>query len=333
MRALVTGGAGFIGSSLARTLLGRGWDVRVLDNLLNGFEENVPREADFILGDLREPETVRAACEDIDVVFHQGALRSVPRSVDDPVLSASCNVIGTLNVLVAAEQAKVRRVVYASSSSVYGDVPKGLQREDMTPSPLSPYAVSKLTAEQYCGVWTRLKGLSTVSLRYFNVYGPGQHPESKYSAVFPAFISALVQNRPPEIHWDGLQERDFSYIDDVVEANVLAATATADGIDGSILNIAGGEPKTVNDVLRAVSDASGTWIDPVRTPKRAGDVRRTHADTGRARELLRWSPRADWVESVRQTVAWFLDGRYRDTVATASRTVDTASSSVRTVIR
>lgn len=327
MKALVTGGAGFIGSTLARTLLSRGWDVRVVDNLLNGFQDNVPEDTEFILGDLRSPDVAQDACQGVDVVFHQAALRSVPRSVDDPLLSATCNVVATLNVLVAAKAAGVRRVVYASSSSVYGDVPSGLQREDMTPSPLSPYAVSKLAAEQYCRVWTRLRGLSTVSLRYFNVYGPGQHPESKYSAVFPAFVSALVEGREPEVHWDGEQTRDFTFVGDVVEANIIAGMR--DGIDGEVFNIAGGSPKSVNTLLQSVSDAVGRWIEPRRTPKRDGDIRRSHADTSRARELLGWTPRADWTTSVGQTVAWFLEGGYRDTDA-ASSTVATASSSVAT---
>jgi nucleoside-diphosphate-sugar epimerase len=202
----------------------------------------------------------------------------------------------------------VRRVVYASSSSVYGDVAEGRQREDMTPSPLSPYAVSKLAAEQYCRVWTHLKGLSTVSLRYFNVFGPGQRPESKYAAVFPGFISALAESRAPEVHWDGEQSRDFSYIDDVVRANVAAAEAGPDA-DGAVINVAGGDPKSVNEVLDVVSEAIGRWIEPVRTPKRAGDVRRTHADISRARDVLGWTPQADWKESVAQTVAWFLQRR------------------------
>ena len=335
MKALVTGGAGFIGSSLSRALLERGWTVRILDNLLTGFEENIPSDAEFVLGDLREPEAVRGACEGIDVVFHQGALRSVPRSVDDPSLSASCNITGTLNVLVAAEDAGVRRVVYASSSSVYGDVEEGLQREDMTPSPLSPYAVSKLAAEQYCRVWTHLKGLSTVSLRYFNVFGPGQHPDSKYAAVFPAFISALVGGRAPEVHWDGEQTRDFSYIGDVVNANILAGTVDAPGIDGAVLNIGGGEPKSVNQVLGAVSEALGRWIEPARTPKRSGDIRRTHADTTRARHLLGWAPEAVWEEAVARTVGWFLErtASPQSDGATTPSTAATASSREPTLSR
>lgn len=305
MNALVTGGAGFIGSTLARTLLDKGWTVRVYDNLLTGFEENISTDAEFARGDLRDFDTLRAACDGVEVIFHQAALRSVPRSVDDPVLSESCNIAGTLNVLMAAEAARVRRVVYASSSSVYGDVAEGLQTENMTPSPLSPYAVSKLSAEQYCRVWTHLKNLSTVSLRYFNVFGPGQRPESKYAAVFPAFVSALVEGRAPEVHWDGEQSRDFTYIDDVVAANIAAATATADGVHGAVFNVAGGRTRTINEVLKAVSDSVGTWIEPVRTPKRAGDIRRTHADLAKAKELLGWQPAAEWERSVESTVRWF----------------------------
>jgi nucleoside-diphosphate-sugar epimerase len=307
MRALVTGGAGFIGSSIARELLRLGHEVRVFDNLLTGSREAVPEGAELVDGDLRSLDDVRAAVSGAEVVFHQGAVRSVPRSVDEPVLVEETNVLGTLHVVLAAAEARVRRVVYASSSSVYGDVGEGINREDLSPDPLSPYAASKLAGEYYCRVWTGLMGLSTVSLRYFNVFGPGQPAESKYAAVFPAFCSALVGGRPPEVHWDGEQSRDFTYIDDVVRANILAAEA--DGlVDGAVINIAGGSPTTVNQVLRSVSEVVGRWIEPTRTPKRAGDVRRTHADIGRARELLGWEPRADWQDAVRATVGWFVQG-------------------------
>jgi nucleoside-diphosphate-sugar epimerase len=305
MRALVTGGGGFIGSAIARSLVSQGHEVRVLDNFLTGFREAVPEGVELFEGDLRDLDEVRGACRDIEVVFHQGAVRSVPRSVDEPMLVQECNVLGTLHVLLAAADAGVRRVVYASSSSVYGDVSEGTDREEMAPDPLSPYAVTKLTGEYYCRVWTRLGGPSTVSLRYFNVFGPGQHAESKYAAVFPGFCSALVAGRPPEVHWDGEQTRDFTYIDDVVRANLLAAEADA---SGAVVNIAGGSPKSVNEVLQAVSREVGTWIEPVRTPKRSGDVRRTHADISRARDLLGWEPRADWRESVAATVRWFVGG-------------------------
>src|SRR5918992_516821 len=252
MRALVTGGAGFIGSAVARALVSRGDQVRVLDNLLTGFKEAVPEGVELVQGDLRDLEDVRAACRDVEVVFHQGAVRSVPRSVDEPVLVEECNVLGTLHVVLAAGEAGVRRVVYASSSSVYGDVVEGIDREDRAPDPLSPYAASKLAGEHYCRVWTRLRGLSTISLRYFNVFGPGQHAESKYAAVFPAFISSLAADETPIVHWDGEQSRDFTYIDDVVRANLLAAKASSQ-VDGAVINIGGGGGRSVSEVLRSVS--------------------------------------------------------------------------------
>jgi UDP-N-acetylglucosamine/UDP-N-acetylgalactosamine 4-epimerase len=305
--ALVTGGAGFIGSTIARALLKEGTPVRVFDNLVSGFLEVVPEGAEFQLGDLRDAEAIAKACEGVDVVYHQAALRSVARSVDEPLVTEENNVMGTLNLLGAAEAAGVRRVVYAASSSAYGETTEGVNREDSLPNPLSPYAVSKLTGEYYCRVWTHLKGLSTVSLRYFNVFGPGQHPESKYAAVFPGFISALAAGRAPEVHWDGEQSRDFTYVGDVARANMLAASA--DGrVDGQVINIGAGRAKTVNEVLATVSKAIGTWIEPVRTPKRQGDVRATLADITRARELLGWEPQADWDGAVAATVRWFLEG-------------------------
>lgn len=304
MRTLVTGGAGFIGSSIARALVRRGDVVRVLDNFLTGFEENVPDGVELMRGDLRDIDDVRRACGGVEVVFHQGALRSVPRSVDDPLLTEACNVQGTLNVLLAAREGNVRRVVYASSSSVYGGAERPIDSEDLKPDPISPYAVSKLSAEQYCSVWFRMTGLSTVSLRYFNVFGPGQHPESKYSAVFPAFIAALAEGRAPGLHWDGEQSRDFTFIDDVVRANLLAAEA-GDAVGGRALNVGAGRAKTVNEVYRAVSRALGVDIEPVRLPRRAGDVRRTLADISLAQGFLGWVPQADWEDAVAQTVEWF----------------------------
>ncbi len=304
MRALVTGGAGYIGSCIARALVDEGWEVRVFDNLLTGSEERVPQRVEFVRGDLREADAVAEVCRGVDVVFHQGAARSVERSMDDPVLSHACNATGTLHLLLGAERAGVRRVVYASSSSIYGDAGEGVQREDQPPNPRSPYAASKLAGENYCRVWTAVHGLSTVSLRYFNVFGPGQPAESRYALVFPSFVAALVAGRPPELHWDGEQSRDFTAIDDVVRANLLAADADARA-DGEVINIAGGRPRTINEVLRAVSDAVGTWIEPRREPKRPGDVRHTRADISKARELLGWEPGADWDETVRATVEWF----------------------------
>ncbi len=306
MHTLVTGGAGFIGSSLAAALVERGDDVRVIDNLATGFEEQVPADAEFLKEDLRDIDSARRACVGIEVVFHEAAIRSVPRSVDDPLLSNDANVNGTLNLLLAAAEAGVRRLVYASSSSIYGDRGGEVNREEMAPNPQSPYAASKLAGEYYCRVWTNLGQLPTVSLRYFNVFGPGQHPESKYAAVFPAFISALVDNHPPEVHWDGEQSRDFSFIDDVVAANLLAGEAGPDS-DGAVINIGGGRPRTVNEVLGSVADALEKWIDPTHTPKRVGDVRHTRADITRAKELLEWEPRSNWDEAVASTVRWFTE--------------------------
>jgi nucleoside-diphosphate-sugar epimerase len=311
MRALVTGGAGFIGSALARALVARGDDVRILDNFLTGFDENVPDGCELVRGDLRVADDVARACRDIEIVFHEGAVRSVPRSVDQPLLALECNIVGTMQLLLAATEAGVRRVVYASSSSVYGDKAGVLTDEAMPTNPMSPYAASKLAAENYCRIWTPLKGLSTVSLRYFNVFGPGQHPESKYAAVFPAFIKALAARRAPEVHWDGQQSRDFTFIEDVVRANLLAAEADV-SVDGTVINIGGGASKTVDDVLRSVSGAMDTWIEPIHTPRRAGDVRHTRADISLAARLLGWKPEANWDDAVARTVRWFLDAAPAD---------------------
>lgn len=304
MKALVTGGAGFIGSALSAALVQNGADVRILDNFSTGFRENVPDGAEVIEGDLAAPDDVRAAVKGADVVFHQAAIRSVPRSVDDPLSSHEANATGTLNVLVAAVAEKVGRIVYASSSSVYGDPATPLRHEDQPADPVSPYGASKLAGEMYCRVWTRVHGLPTVSLRYFNVFGPRQHPDSKYAAVFPAFIGALIEGRQPEIHWDGEQTRDFTFIADVVTANLRAAEA-GPATDGQIFNIGGGRAKSVNDVLRSVADALGIWIDPVFSPRRPGDVRDTLADVTRAREVLGWEPRTSWEDAVAATVEWF----------------------------
>jgi UDP-glucose 4-epimerase len=310
MLTLVTGVAGFIGSSLAARLLARGDDVRGFDNLATGSREQIPDGVDFVEGDLRDPDAVRRVCRDVEIVFHQGALRSVERSVDDPVASHESNATGTINVLDASARAGVRRVIYASSSSVYGDPTEPLRREDQRPDPVSPYGVSKLAGEMYCAAWNRVFGLSTVSLRYFNVFGPRQHPESKYATVFPAFIDALLRGVAPEIHWDGEQSRDFTYVDDVVAANLRAAEA-GERVGGDVVNIGAGRAHTVNEVLRTISEALGIWIEPAHSERRAGDVRHTLAEISKARDLLGWSPLADWGEAVRATVSWFASGRPR----------------------
>lgn len=300
----MTGGAGFIGSAIARTLLDQGASVRIVDNLVGGFERNVPEEAEFLHGDLRDLEAAHRACRGRDVVFHQAAIGSASKSVDQPLLSNASNVTGTLNLLVAASESGIRRLVYASSSSIYGNTEAEVNREDMTPKPQSPYAVSKLAAEQYCRVWATLNRLPTVSLRYFNVFGPGQNSESQYAAVFPAFISALLDDKPPEVHWDGNQSRDFTFIDDVVKANLLAVQA-AESADGGVFNIGAGCPKSINQILQDISSVLGKWIEPVRTPKRSGDIRQSHADIGLAERILHWRPETEWHEAVRSTVRWF----------------------------
>ena len=304
MRALVTGGAGFIGSSIADRLVQEGWAVRVLDNLSTGNREYVPDGVEFLEGDLRNEADAKSACAEIDVVFHQAAVRSVPRSLDEPRLVNESNITGTLNLLLAAHEAAVNRFVYASSSSVYGDVGAAINREDLPTDPQSPYAVSKLAGEMYCRVWTALGRVDTVSLRYFNVFGPRQHPDSKYAAVFPGFISALITGRAPEVHWDGEQSRDFTFIDDVVDANLKAATAPASAA-GGVYNVGSGQPKTVNETLQSIADYLGTWIEPTRTEKRGGDIRRTHADISRAKSDLGWKPQVEWERAVAATVDWF----------------------------
>lgn len=301
--ALVTGGAGFIGSAIARELIARDVNVRIIDSLLAGFESNVPAEAEFIKADIRDRDAINDACRGMDYVFHQAAFKSVPKSIDDPLAAETSNAAGTLNVLMAAADGGAKRVVYASSSSAYGDA-DGLKQEDMPTNPISPYGVSKLSGEHYCRVWTRLRGLSTVSLRYFNVFGPGQRPDSQYAAVFPAFISALKSGREADIHGDGEQTRDFTFIDDVVRANLLAMNA-GPSVDGEVINVCAGAPRSVNEVYKAIADVLQVWIEPSRMPPRVGDIRHSHGDITKATLLLNWAPETLWLEAVSKTVAWF----------------------------
>lgn len=304
MRALVTGGAGFIGSRVAQALVESGNEVRIFDNLMFGHKEAVPDGAELVEGDLRDPAGVKEACTDIDVIFHHAAVKSVPRSMDEPVLVHESNVTGTLNLLIAATEVGVRRLIYASSSSVYGGSDGSPCGEDDVPNPLSPYAVSKLAGEYYCRAWSSLGKLSTVTLRYFNVFGPGQKADSQYAAVFPAFISALQRGEKPVIYGDGEQTRDFTFIDDIVRANLLAAGAD-DSVDGAIINTAGGDPRSVNDVLHSISKILETSIPPRHEPERVGDVRHSLADPTRARGLLGWKPETRWEDAVAATVDWF----------------------------
>lgn len=305
MRVLVTGGAGFIGSHLAERLVKDGHLVRVLDDLSAGRLtqlEHVRADIDFIEGDIRDGGVLREAVEGVEVVFHQAARTSVPRSVKDPLGTNDVNVAGTLNLLVAARDAGVRRFVFASSSSVYGASQVLPQREDQKLAPMSPYAVSKLTGELYCQVFHRLYGLETFSLRYFNVFGPRQGWESQYAAVIPKFIRALMRGESPVIFGDGTQSRDFTYVDNVVEANVLAMKAARGA--GEAFNIACGAQATVTALAGAAAWLMGSHSEPVYSPARSGDILHSLADISKAREYLGYAPRVGFLEGLARTVVW-----------------------------
>jgi nucleoside-diphosphate-sugar epimerase len=313
-RYLVTGGAGFIGSHIVEALLRRGETVVVLDDFSTGRRPNLdvviqalPRGAatpEVIEGDIRDPALVRRAMEGVTHVLHQAALPSVQRSVEDPISSHEVNAGGTLNLLVAARDAGVRRFVYASSSSVYGDNPVLPKVETMTPEPLSPYAVSKLSAEYSCRIFHSLYGLETISLRYFNVFGPRQDPHSQYAAVIPNFITAAISRSSPTVHGDGLQSRDFTFIENAVEANLKACEAPA-GAAGRAFNVACGTKATLLDVLRIIGEIVGSPIRPIHGPPRKGDVKHSLADIGQARHHLDYAPRIDLEEGLRRTIANF----------------------------
>ncbi len=302
-RVLVTGGAGFIGSNLVAALLERGDDVRVLDNFSTGSRANLAalgRDVEVVEGDLRSYERVHTAVRGREVVFHQGALGSVPRSVQDPLTSTAVNVEGTLNVLLAARDEGIRRVVAASSSSVYGDGGTFPRVETLAPSPISPYAVAKLAAERFCVSFTQVYGIETVALRYFNVFGPRQDPTSQYAAVVPRFIRAIADGRPVTVHGDGEQSRDFTYVANVVQANLLAA----DAVDaaGRILNVATGQSQTVF----ALADTIGRLVDrPVEKTHglaQPGDVRQSWADVSAARAAIGYEPAVSFEEGLRRTI-------------------------------
>lgn len=305
---LVTGGAGFIGSHLVEELVRQGQRVRVIDNLSTGKKENIEpfiSRIEFIEGDIRDLQLVREAMQGVDYVLHQAAVPSVPRSVRDPLTTNAANVDGTLNILIAARDAGVKRVVYASSSSVYGDTPTLPKREDMRPEPRSPYAVSKLAGEFYCRVFYHVYGLETVVLRYFNVFGPRQDPKSQYAAVIPRFITALLCGEPPTIFGDGEQSRDFTYVENVVEANLLAAKVP--NIAGEVFNIACGERITINELAQLLTEIIGVnpRLKPKYAPSRPGDVRHSLADISKSRGLLGYEVKVSTREGLEQTVAWY----------------------------
>ncbi len=303
---LVTGGAGFIGSNLVRALLDAGHTVRVLDNFETGKRENLAQINDrinLIEGDIRNPTTCQSVCADIEVVLHQAALGSVPRSVDDPATSNAVNVDGTVNMLWAAKQAKVRRFVFAASSAVYGESAALPKQEDMLPAPISPYGVSKLTCEHYCRVFYETYGLETFSLRYFNVFGPRQDPTSQYAAVIPLFVSALLGNKPPVVFGDGEQTRDFTYIDNVVQANILAADAK--NAQGQVINIACQKQISLNRILDILRQLLDTDTPAKYTDPRPGDIKHSLADITRAKELLGFEPRIDFEQGLRLAIDWY----------------------------
>ena len=302
---LVTGGAGFIGSHLAEALVRRGDDVRVVDNLSTGFRRNlegVASHVDFIEGDLSDMEVCRRAVAGTEFVLHQAAIPSVPRSVQDPAASHRANVDAALNIVIAARDAGVKRLVYAGSSSVYGDTPTLPKREDMRPEPLSPYALQKLVAEQYCQMFTRLYGFETVTIRYFNVFGPRQDPGSPYSGVISLFSSALLQGQRPVIYGDGEQTRDFTYIANVVDGVLRACEASRAA--GEVINVATGSRISLNALLQAMNRLLGTHLEARYLEPRAGDVRDSQADITKARDLLGYTPRASLEEGLRATLEW-----------------------------
>lgn len=305
-RCLVTGGAGFIGSHLVDALLQRGHDVRVVDDFSSGRRENLEHalhRIELIEADLRDPDVCRHACRDIDIVFHQAAVPSVPRSVADPLTTHDANVNATFHLLLAARDARVRRFIYAASSSAYGETDAGPKSEALTPRPLSPYAVSKLAGEHYARVFHLCYGLETLSLRYFNVFGPRQDPQSEYAAAIPRFITAILRGEPPTIFGDGQQTRDFTYIDNAVHANLLAATTPH--ADGTVLNVGCGRSISVNEIVATISRILGSSVTPRHTDPRPGDIRHSQADISLARRHLGYEPLVDFEEGLRRTIDWF----------------------------
>ena len=299
--------AGFIGRSIAAALLKRGVRVRGIDSFITGKRENLAglEAMEFLEGDLAAPAVCARACEGVDIIFHEAALASVPRSVDDPVATNVNCVDATLNLLVAARAAGVRRVMFAGSSSVYGDSPALPKREDMLPNPISPYAVAKLAGEHYMSAFTRVYGLETVTLRYFNVFGPFQDPTSDYSGVLAIFCRKMLAGEQPTIYGDGEQSRDFTYIENVVNANLLAAEAPAGKVSGQVMNTATGTRITLNETFAILKDLTGYRGSQAYAPPRAGDIRDSLADISRAEDLLAYRPEVDFREGLRRTVEWY----------------------------
>lgn len=302
-KAVVTGGAGFIGSHLTEALVAQGYQVSVLDDLSTGKLDNLKQchdKVEFIKGSITDPSLLMGLFQGSDYVFHLAAFPSVPRSIENPRASHDVNVTGTLNVLLAATQNKVKKVIYASSSSVYGDTPTLPKKEDMTPSPLSPYAAGKLAAENYCMVFTQVYQLPTVCLRYFNVYGPRQDPNSQYAAAIPKFISRVLAGEPPIIFGDGEQTRDFTFIKDVIQANILAMRSDICGV----FNVSRGESITINELAELIINLSGKKLSPIHQEPRKGDVRHSLADISKAR-AFGYEPRYNLKDGLAETLRWF----------------------------
>jgi UDP-glucose 4-epimerase len=311
-RYLITGIAGFIGSTLAHTLVEQGHEVRGIDNLSTGTLDNlagIRDKIDFQQMDLQDVAGMKSACEGIDFVLHQGALASVPRSVKDPLTSHQSNINGTLNLLLAARDAKVRRIVYAASSSAYGDQPTQPKQEDMLPLPLSPYAVQKLACEYYIQAFYRAYGLEGICLRYFNIFGPRQAADSPYSGVIAKFTTHMMDGITPTIFGDGLTSRDFNYIDNAVSANLLASIAPSSVATGRVFNIGTGESHTLNQVYAAIAGQLGFTAKPIYGPPRAGDIRHSLADISRASKELGYQPKVHCFDGLQKTVAWYLAGK------------------------
>ncbi len=303
---LVTGGAGFIGSNICKRLVAEGCFVRVVDNLLTGKRSNLASIMDkieFVEADMGVPEVARAVVQGIDVILHEGALPSVPRSVDDPAATHQHCVDATFTLLLAARDAHVKRFVYAASSAAYGDTPTLPKVETMAPNPLSPYAVGKLVGEYYCSVFSKVFGLQTIALRYFNVFGPQQDPASQYAAAIPAFVTAILRDQPPTIYGDGEQSRDFTYVDNVVQANLLAARARE--THGEVINVACGEAVTVNAIIDRINQLLGKHVQPIYAPARAGDVKHSLADITAAKKLIGFKPVVLFREGLEKSIDWY----------------------------
>jgi len=303
---LVTGGAGFIGSNICKRLVSQDCFVRVVDNLLTGKKSNLAEVIDkieFIHADMGDSEVAQSAMKDIDVVLHEGALPSVPVSIENPAATHKHCVDATFTLLLAARDAGIKRFVYAASSSAYGDAPTSPKVETMPACPLSPYAVAKLTGEYYCSVFCKIFGLETISLRYFNVFGPQQDPASQYAAAIPAFVTAILKDEPPTIYGDGEQSRDFTYIDNVVDANLLAARAKH--TQGEVVNIACGKAVTVNEIIDMINNLLGKNVKPKYTAPRPGDVKHSLADITAAKNLIEFKPKVSFNDGLRLAIDWY----------------------------